>query len=339
MNVDDLLRERGNQWRAPGVGEPDLDAALARSARRSRAVRVGVAAVAVLAVGGTVAGVLSGAPRTVPAVPAGTPSAASTGTVTTAGPATSPTGPVTTDLPGTELGDIAATLFAEFRDTSAEKAVPSEFEVTGSTVAKARAIIAPATPTGPSVAVWVIQIDGAFSCGQCTAPEGGVHRGPAFRALVRQDDLEVISTGVFERSADLSRLAPVFGLELEKGSTPAEEEIARAAIRKALADVAKADVRTDVVLRTTMWRARKAMGEPTPFPPSMHDVWLVQLTGAFTCPDCFRLGDSNQGAAVILVLAAPSGELRQLWVAPTALDLSGDNWRNKTVWDPSALVP
>jgi hypothetical protein len=339
MNVDELLRERGDQWQTPDVGGPDLDAALARSARRGAINRLAVAAVAVLAVGGTVAGVLSGVPQAIPAVPAGTPSATSTSAGTTAGPATPPIAPVPPGLSSDVLGEVAATLYADFHDTSAEQAAPSEFEVTGSTVDKARAIIAPATQTSPGTPVWVLQLKGAFACGQCTAPGGRQDAGPVLIALARQDNLGVISTGVFERPADLSDLAPVFGMELDLAPTPAEDEAARAAIRKALAGVAKADVRTDVVLRTTGWRATQRIWGHTPYPPSMDGVWLVQLTGSFTCSSCSRLGDSDRGEALLLVLDAPSGELQQMVVAGTPLDLSGDNWRSRTVWDPSLLVP
>lgn len=339
MNVDELLRERGDQWRTPGVGDPDLDAALARSARRGAIGRLAIAAVAVLAVGGTVAGVLSGAPRAIPAVPAGTPSATPTSAGTTAGPATPPIAPVPSGLSSDVLGEIAATLFAEFHDASVEQAAPSEFEVTGSTVGRATDVIAPPMQTSPSTPVWVLQVKGAFACGQCTAPGGRRDTGPVLIALARQDNLEVIATGVFERPADLSALAPVFGMELDLAPAPAEDETARAAIRKALAGLAKADVRADVALRTTGWRATQRIWGHTPYPPSMDGVWLVQLTGSFTCASCSRLGDSDRGTALLLVLDAPSGKLRQMVVADSPLDLKGDNWRSRTVWSPSLLVP
>ena len=53
MNVEELLRERGDQWQTPDVDDPDLDAAISRSARRNRIARVAVAAASVLAVGAT----------------------------------------------------------------------------------------------------------------------------------------------------------------------------------------------------------------------------------------------------------------------------------------------
>jgi hypothetical protein len=49
MNTEDLLRHQGRTWQSPTVGAPDLTAALARRARRTRALAGSLTALVLLA--------------------------------------------------------------------------------------------------------------------------------------------------------------------------------------------------------------------------------------------------------------------------------------------------
>lgn len=203
MNIDELLREQGERWQAPDLGEPDLGAALGR--RRRAAVGLAtVAAVCALAIGGAV---WATRPATeVPAVPAPLSSPSVTPTVA-ASP--SPTTAPTTDVPIDRIAKAAVKIIDEY----SLGAPLAEAEVVGTTVGQ----VVEGVAAGGNRPVWVVQATGTFRCGEfsyCSRARGGTGAGPILRVILRQSDLSVLHTATFGIATDLTDLGPVFSVDL-----------------------------------------------------------------------------------------------------------------------------
>ena len=181
MTIDELLRERGEQWQAPDVAEPDLDAALGRAARRRNTGIAAAAAVAVLATGGVVWTNLSGQPIT--AVPAAS---------------ATPTGPTTT------LRDVTRLVRTQVRAIQTTSLVEAEQTLT--TIGTVQEQLLRETP--PEQGAWrqvaLVQLIGDFTCPDCTRLEGATADGSGtvftlvFDAYTGEKLLATISTRVVD---------------------------------------------------------------------------------------------------------------------------------------------
>lgn len=213
MNIDELLREQGEQWQAPDAGEPDLGAALGRRGRRVRAVGIGtgvIAVVAALVIGG---GGWAGGGDDVPAAPApvATPTAGPTGTgsapVTTGAP--TPTAGTTTDVPLDRIAKVAVKVV----DKLSLATPPATAEVVGTTLGEVFRNV----PVRGHRKVWLVQAAGSFTCGEpphC-ARASSPASGPVLRVILFQADLSVFDWGTFDDTTDLADLGPVFGVDLD----------------------------------------------------------------------------------------------------------------------------
>lgn len=329
MNVEELLRESGNQWHTPQVDEPDLSAAIGRNARRNRIARTAVALVAVLAVGATAWAALPPR-RDAPSIPAVPAPAATEPTATSSGATSAPVAP--TDQ---QLVDVASTLRSDF--TTPPTAAPKTMELVRSTVAEvtAASVLAPPAGTDPATTVWVVQLRGSFRCDWCSHPKGKVATQPVLRGLVRAD-LEVIAANTFEEAADLATLGRVSTATLTATPIGVDEEILRKSLRKNLAALESATLTHDIAYRTTAWRAQNVLGTASN-PRSYRGVWLVRLEGSFTCSTCIRDQRSTHGTFLTMVIDARSGDLDSivLWSEPF-----GESEIHATAvvsWDPSVL--
>jgi hypothetical protein len=335
MNVEELLRERGDQWHTPHVDEPDLGAAIGRSARRNRIARAAVAMAAVLAVGGTVWAVLPSR-RDAPSIPA-VPAPAATPPV----PAATTTGATTTTAMPTDqaLIDVARTLRSDFRADA--EALPKTMEMVRSTVAEVAAaslLIAPAG-TDPATPVWVMQLRGTFRCDWCSHPKGRTATQPVLLAMMRAD-LDVIAAGTFEQAADLGTLGRVSTVTLTPKPIGTDEEILRKGARRILAGLESVKL-TDgtMAYQTTAWRAQNRLGAAAS-PRSYRTVWLVYLKGTFTCSACIRDQRSTHGNFLAMVVDARSGALDQpMILSAQPIDDSGLQGTSALGWVPSVLQP
>jgi hypothetical protein len=327
MNVDEMLRERGDQWQAPAVGGPDLHAALGRSAGRNRATRVAVAVLAVLAVGGT-AWVAFPVLRDVPAIPAPA--------ITPPDPTQSTSGPAAATPTKDQLAEVARTLRADFRYSFNNDA--KTVDVVGSTVGSVAAASVLSAPQGTeaSAAVWVMQLEADFRCDTCRHPKGKVARQPILRALVR-DDLEVIAVGTFDKPADLGSLGRVSTLSLAVKGRGFDEEVIRQSIRRNLAALDAVTLTDDIATRTTLWRTQERLLGTAQNPRSYRSVWIVFLDGSFTCSTCVRIQGAGQGTALVMVIDASSGDLDFMAISSAPIDQRNLAGRGDISWVTSVL--
>ena len=170
-DFDELLRADGRAWRTPDVAAPDLHAALQRDQqRRIRTVAV-TALVALVAAGGALLISRPGTP--VPAIPDpyATPSAAPTRSP--GSPPTSPLGPSdpATARPPFEGEPTRQDLAEVVRDSAVQMGIPAKVEAVRTTWLQAQEFL-PASGSGLSgdTEVWLVQVQGEFSCGPCTTP-------------------------------------------------------------------------------------------------------------------------------------------------------------------------
>jgi hypothetical protein len=328
MNVDDLLRERGDQWQTPDVDGPDLGAAIGRSARRNRVARVAVAAVAVLAVGGTAWAVLP-VRRDIPAIPA---------------PAVTPTASATAvrrviAVPDSDtsaaLAGVAKVLEGDFIKVPANGELKSSTAiVVGSTVAAAAGTLTLPPGADPAQPVWVLQMESRFGCGPCTAPEDRGTIRPVLRALVTQDDLEVIATGTFTAKTDLGALGTPTALDLTRDPG---WNVLRDSVKRNLAAIDKARLDSDRSVQTTLWRVQKRLRGQAPEPPSFRDVWVVRLKGAFTCSTCTQFNGSSTGPVLVLVIDAVNGDLIESLIAGQSFDMGPLAGQRSMIFAPSSV--
>lgn len=172
-DLDELLRTDGDAWRAPEVPPPNLHAALKRASQRRARVAFAIAAVALVAV--ATSAILVNRPTTpVPAVP--DPLATTTASAPTRSPEPTPTSPPGPTDPATARppfeGEPTRQDLAEVvRDTAVQMGIPAKVEAVRTTWLRAQEFLpASATGTPGDTEVWLVQVQGEFSCGPCTPP-------------------------------------------------------------------------------------------------------------------------------------------------------------------------
>lgn len=224
-DLDELLHEDGRAWQAPPVASPDLDAALARSAVRRSRILAGTALVTVvaLAAGGAV---FARSGTAIPATPAplGTPSAQLPSSTP---PPPSPTPP---ERPTTEPSDPAVgrslhqpptrqELAEVVRDTAIQLGIPAKVDAVQTNLAQAAAALYSTVPTGRysvNTSVWLVQVQGEFSCGPCTPTQTGPEAGVGVLTLVLDaGDLQRILLGMGDTRQDMADLGTVVSLDPE----------------------------------------------------------------------------------------------------------------------------
>jgi hypothetical protein len=313
MNVDELLRERGDQWQTPDVDDPDLDAAIGRSARRNRIARVAVAAASVLAVGAT-AWAVSPARGDIPAIPA----PAVTPSVPTPTRGATPTpGPAAPS--NDQLLEVARTVRSDFRTITA---VPvTTVTVVQSTMAVAGAAAGLVVPEGtdPIAPAWVMEWKGTFRCDACRHPRDKVASQPVLRALV-SSELEVVAVATFAEPADLGALGHVSTLSLASKQPDFDNNRLTSSIKRGLAMVGTARVTRVMGYWTTEWRVLHNVFGETRTPPSYRSVWLVVVDGSFTCSTCTRLQDSDHGTSVAMVIDATTYQVGRTAISTRTID-------------------
>lgn len=317
MNVDELLREQGEQWRTPTVAEPDLDAALTRGARRRHAGIAIVTAVVVVAASGLAWAVLPARDASVPAVP---------GPVATPGTATPSATPVptreSTVVPEDNIVVTASALVSDFGTGKPPKVADATAALAG-TVRHTRVIAVP-DDVADDAEVWVLQLRGTYRCDACSHPAGSVATQPVLRALLSGEGDRILATGTFNKAADLSRTGdPVWQFPLTTAPSTPYNLVDR--IRK---DLDKADTTSLTAVdgaHTTLGQAQQRLFGHTTFPLSGQGVWLVRLTGEFTCASCTSLNPdgSRAGRQLFMVIDRVTGDLTNLAISATPVDLDG----------------
>lgn len=173
-DLDELLRTDGDAWRAPDVPPPDLHTALKRASRRRARVAFATALVALVAV--ATSAILINRPATpVPAVPDpwATPSASAPTRSPDPSPTPSDAGPSdpATARPPFEGEPTLQDLAEVARDNAVQMGIPAKVEAVRTTWLQAQEFL-PAAGTGTpgNTEVWLVQVQGEFSCGPCTPP-------------------------------------------------------------------------------------------------------------------------------------------------------------------------
>lgn len=188
-DLDELLHEDGRAWRQPDVAGPDLHTALTRAQRRRSRVASATALVALVAVAAGGAILISRPGNPMPAVPdpVATPSASAptrspdpTHTPSEAGPSD----PATARPPfqgEPTIQDLAEVV----RDTAVQMGIPAKVEAVRTTWLQAQEFL-PASGTGTpgETEVWLVQVQGEFSCGPCTPPQEWPEPGVGVLTLV-----------------------------------------------------------------------------------------------------------------------------------------------------------
>ena len=293
MNTDELLRHQGRSWQPPHVGAPDLPAALARRARRTRALAGALAAFVVLAGAGTWAVWTRPDVGTVAAVPGPTSDTA-----------------------------VAAAIA---RDLAAAGSDGEEASVTGEAVrtnaAAAMAALDSDLGLGPDDPVWVVQLRGSFGGGSPDAPTypvliGIVDAGsPSGRILLYREqfrDLSGLGTPI--------EIEPFFVPGHSIDQEPVEGTRLTHAIRTELARSSVTSLTRAEAVRTTSDRATAFLVGRSPSSAVEDSVWLVELEGQFDCPDCTPLdkAGSHHGSVLSMVVDVESGELGMMTISDRA---------------------
>jgi hypothetical protein len=325
MNIDELLREHGDRWQPPAVADPDLGAALGRSARRNRVTRGMVAAAAVFAVVGAAWGIVATPDgREVPAVPA---------------PAASPT-PTVAEAPADDakaaLIHVALAVWGDYYQTpgSGDVNLP-QVTLVGTTAGAAAGLLPAAPGIAPATPVWVLQMPGSYGCGPCSDTPGHGKAKSVLRAVVTQANLEVIAAGSLDESADLGEFGPTSTLKLtddQSGWLSFQK-----AVTRHLAEVEKVKVSGNVwASQTTLYRAQKAVLGRSALPLSYRGVWLARLKGDFTCSSCTQMTGSNHGNTLVMVIDSATGDLLQMAIVKPSFEVSAKGL-SLLVWDQSKV--
>jgi hypothetical protein len=325
MDVDELLRETGDDWRPPTPPALDVAGAVSRSTGRLRAAVAVWTAAAVVVGGGTA---LAAWPRAVPAVPA-TPTPAGT---TTLGQATPPS----PGLPTSTSADTIAWLTERARTTATAQGrgtTPVTAEAVATSAALAEDVLhSGENPPAADHDVWVVQLRGQFECGTCSRPMGADSPAGTVIQLVlpASGAVEGGSFTLTRSAADLTRLGDVIPLdlgvlELSPFDDPDQATTALAdTVRRQLAGIDHDDPVTGEAGRTTLGRAQQLIVGHTPYPPSDTKVWFVQLQGQFSCGDCTRVGGiaTRKANVLTLVLDPATGERLMAAVSDERFDLT-----------------
>jgi hypothetical protein len=313
MNTEDLLRHQGRTWQSPTVGAPDLTAALARRARRTRALAGSLTALVLLAGAGTWAVWTHPVGGSVAAVPS--------------------TGP-TSDA---EIADLIA------RDLAAVGSNGDEVTVTGeavrTTAAAAVAAFDSSLGLAPDAGVWVVQLRGAFGD---DAPDAIAH--PWLIGIV---DAAAPTSSIQlyrEQPHDLSALGVPFAIEpfhLAGRTIDRLDDDAplTSTVRAALARSTTSSLTLASAVRTTREEATATLLGQPPAEPGEVSVWLVELQGQFDCPDCTPLdpAGAHRGTVLSMVVATESGELAMMTISDRARGLN--DLGGVLYWDePSVLL-
>lgn len=297
-DLDELLREDGRSWQPARVPAPDLDAARAR-ARRAR-LRAGAAlvAVAVMAVGGLA--VLSQWTPGIPAVPA---------------PMRTPTAPAPTDsspTAATSTGSLAA-LTDAVHAQSVRFGIPAQADAVLATWLAAQEFLpAEGDETAGDTAVWVVQVQGEFSCDTCqttgSAPEPSVS---TLVVVLNADDFALRWYELGDVTRPLANLGTVVHLDPD-GST------GLLSFTRAVDDNA-GDFGTPVsgeAVLTTWLDATEFLPFGDAGPAGDTQVWLVQLRGEFSCDDCRPTSSGPEPSASVLTLVLDAHSFERYYAEP-----------------------
>lgn len=206
-DLDELLRTDARAWQPPRAAGPDLDAALARaSARRSRLSAVAaLAAVVALAAGGIVA-----ANQSAPGIPA-TPDPRETPGIPVPSPTPTPT-------PSQTAGSLAE-LTDAVHENAIRHGIPAQVDAVRTTWLAAQEFL-PASGDEPTAgipggtAVWVVQVQGEFTCDDCQTTQQGPEPSVSTLTLVlRTDGFERIWYEMGDVTRPLHRLGKVVALD------------------------------------------------------------------------------------------------------------------------------
>jgi hypothetical protein len=293
MNTEDLLRHQGRTWQSPTVGAPDLTAALARRARRTRALAGSLTALVLLAGAGIWAVWPYPGGGSVAAVPAPT--------------------------------SDAATVAAIARDLAAAGSNGDEVTVTGEAVRTTAAASVAALDSSmglePDAPVWVVQLRGAFGR---DAPDA-----MNYPWLIGIIDAAAPASHILlyrEQPGDLSTLGDAIAIEpfyvpgRSIDQQPAEGSLLTRTIREQLARSTTTSLTRADAVRTTKEKATKAITGHSPTSAGEDAVWLVQLQGQFECPDCTPLdkAGAHRGSVLTMVVDVESGELSMMTISDRA---------------------
>jgi hypothetical protein len=317
MNVDELLREQGEQWRTPKVAEPDLDAAMGRSARRRHAGIAIVAAVFVVAASGLAWAVLPGRTASVPAVPAPVATPSTPAPSETPVPTTEPT-----VVPEGNIVAAASALVSEYGQGKAPDVVDASTALAGTV--RRTGLIAVPDDVSDDAEVWVLQLRGTFRCDACSHPAGSIATQHVLRALLDGDEGKTLATGTFNTAAELSRTGGVVWRFPLRTTQPALYSLTDQ-IRKGLDKAKTASLTAVDGVHTTLGQAQQRLFGHTTFPMSGQGVWLVRMTGEFACPRCTSLNPdgSSTGSQLVMAIDRATGDLLLVAVSAAQVDLSG----------------
>lgn len=217
-DLDELLTDDGRAWQAPPAADPDLTAALARSAARRGRVGAGATLVVLVALAAGGALFFKGAP--IPATPA--PMATQTTPITPAQTpdVTAPPSPApTADDPAVgrslhtpptrqELADVV-------HDNAVRRGIPAKVGAVQTTLKDATTLIGIEVGGWPaSTPVWLVQVRGEFSCGPCTPVQSGPEAGVGVLTLVlKTTDLQQVALTMGDATHDLATLGDVVTLD------------------------------------------------------------------------------------------------------------------------------
>ncbi len=296
-DLDELLRSDATEWQPPHAPVPDLDAALARASARRSKLHAGAALLTVvaLAVGGVVvANQFAGIPAVpeplgVPSTPAVTP---------TADPAPSKVAPV----------DPLAGLTDAVHEYASTRGVPAHVTAVLTTWGKALEFLPPDSGDKPTTAretaVWVVRLQGEFSCDDCPTTPGSPEPSTSSNTLVlTADGFDWLWFDIVDATRPLEDLGEVVTLDPD-GST-GMLSFTRAAYDNGLQF--GIPVTGEAVL-TTWQQAQEFLPAEGRKAPGRTQVWVVQLHGSFSCDDCqpTQKGEEPSVSVLTLVLDAQS---------------------------------
>lgn len=292
-DLEKLLRSDARQWQPPQPPAPDVDAALARAAARRSKLTAAAALVTVvaLAAGGVVvADRLAGIPAT--------PDFRSTPSAPTVTPSPDPTVP--TGAPAGRLAELTDAVRAQ----TETQGVPAQVQAVATTWLGAREFLAAPSDgrTADEAPVWVVQAEGAFSCDSCQTTQQGPERSvKVYTMVLTAEGFDRILQAWGDETRPLPDLGEVLTLDPD-GST-GMLSLTRAADRNG----AQFGIPVTAEAVLTTWRqAQEFLPSEGGKPPGETEVWVVQLSGSFSCDDCqpTQTGPEPSVGGLILVLDA-----------------------------------
>lgn len=287
-DLDELLRTDAHDWQPPHAAVPDLDTALARHAARRSKLSTGAALVAVvaLAAGGVVLAnqLAPGIPAT--PVPVGTPSLPSA-------PAPSPT-------PSAPTGSLTG-LTDAVHEQAVRYGIPARAEAVSTTWLQAQEFLpvsGDAPAAGGNTEVWLVQLEGEFSCDDCQPTQPGPESSASVLTLVLvADGLDQLWFEMGDATRPLERLGAIVVLDPD-GSTGVLSFTRAVHDRAAEFGI---PVSGEAVL-TTWLKAQEFLPATGGTPAGDTEVWVVQLRGEFSCDDCQPTQSGPEAGVSVLTL-------------------------------------